>query len=150
MEGGTKGYDSSMDKQHKILDFIKTKELMVISTVSSDGRPEAAVVGFGQTDSLHLIFGTSNTSRKYRNLKTDPHVACVIGWDDSRTVQLEGTAREISGDEEQRYCDMYYTKSPAALRFKDMPDERHFLIEPTWIRYTDDATEPWTIIEITF
>lgn len=109
---------------------------MVISTSGPDGQPEAAVVEFGETDDLELIFDTFTTSRKYKNLKTNPKVACVIGWDDDITVQYEGVAEEVRGDEAKRW---------------DKEEEiTYFKITPTWIRYSDLTKHPWDIKNVTF
>jgi hypothetical protein len=60
----------------KILDFLGENKLTVISTVDSqNNKPEAAVVAFAEKENLELIFGTSNTSRKYKNIQIEktPH-----------------------------------------------------------------------------
>lgn len=45
-----------MDQRDLILEFIKRHQLTVIATVSPEGRPESAVIEFGQTDKLEIIF----------------------------------------------------------------------------------------------
>lgn len=64
--------------------------LTVISTVNADGKPEAAVIGFGQTKNLENVLGTSNTSRKYANIQRDPHIALAIGWEGGKTIRKCG------------------------------------------------------------
>lgn len=123
---------------------------MTISSVDSAGQPQAALVGFGETDKFQLIFGTSNGSRKYSNLIKNPNVAVVIGWDGPRTVQYEGTARELTGAETAKYADGYYAKNPSARKYKDLADQSYFLVDPKWLRYTDLSSEPWDIVELEF
>jgi nitroimidazol reductase NimA-like FMN-containing flavoprotein (pyridoxamine 5'-phosphate oxidase superfamily) len=125
------------EKKLLILAFIKTQTLTVLSTVG-DGKPESAVIAFGETENLELIFGTSNTARKYKNLQNDPHVAFAIGWDPDAymTVQYEGTARELAGDEAKKYSAAFAVKNPRVAKYASLPDERYFLVTPTWIRYT--------------
>jgi pyridoxine/pyridoxamine 5'-phosphate oxidase len=130
-----------------VLEFIKKAELAVISTIGPDGRPESAVIGFGETDKFQIIFGTYNSSRKYSNIANDPRVSIVIGWDDGATVQLEGRARALAGPEASRYSNLYFDKSPTASKYASHPEERYFLIEPDWIRYTDLRVEPWDLVE---
>ena len=139
-----------MDKKAFMLDFISQRGLATISTVDKNGKPEAAVIGFGQTENLEIIFGTDNASRKYQNIVANPSVALVIGWDDSRTVQLEGVARELTPDDLQLVKDTYWRKTPAAEKYHDDKGERYFLVKPTWIRYTDLSKKPWEVIELTF
>ena len=140
-------YDTSM-KLEEILGFIKTNNLMAISTTHDDGTPEAAIVEFAERDDLAIIFDTLNTSRKYQNLQRDPHVALVIGWDDSITVQLEGEAKELEGPELEDAKQLYFTKNPAARKWGDNPDIAYFEVTPTWVRYTDLNQHPWFVQEL--
>ncbi len=140
----------SMERKSEIIDFIKSNSLMTISSVSATGQPQAALVGFGETDSFQLIIGTSNVSRKYSNILKNPNVAVVIGGNGPKTVQYEGTAREISGAEADKYSEIYFTKSPSARQHNELPTERYFLIEPHWIRYTIVSSDPWDIVELKF
>ena len=70
-------------------------KLAVISTAGKDNQPEYAVIGFDKSLELKIIFGTDNTSRKYNNLHLIQAVCLVIGSFDNKTVQYEGTAREL-------------------------------------------------------
>lgn len=137
------------DKQ-EILDFIKQQRLAVISTVSAGGRPESAVIGFGESDNLQLIFGTYNSSRKYANLLAKPAVSFVIGWDRDITVQYEGTARELRGEEADDYAARYQRKTPASRKYREHPENRYFLVDPKWVRYTDINFDPWRVLELKF
>ena len=134
-------------QKSRILDFIKQQKLAVISTIGEHG-PESAVVGFGETDELELYFGTSNASRKYKNIQNNPHVAFVIGWDDEThmSVQYEGVAKELAGDEALRIQAQFAAKNPKTVKFLARPDQRYFLVQPTWVRLVSrDET-----FEITF
>ena len=124
------------EKKRKILDFIKTKNLAVMSTVSPDGLPEAAVIGISEMDDLLLIFGTFNTYRKYTNLKNNPKVAFVIGWDDI-TVQYEGVAEELIGGRKNTAKSIHLKKLPTSKKFSELKEQCYFLVKPTWIKYTD-------------
>ncbi len=139
-----------MNKPAFILDFIKRHELAVISTIHPDNTPQSAVVGFGESGDLKLVFGTSNTSRKYRNLQANAQVSVVIGGDKGQTVQYEGTAKEVTGDEAEHFKQLYFAKTPSSRKYEDLPDERYFVITPAWIRYTDLTQEPWHIVELSF
>ncbi|HUA13468.1 MAG TPA: pyridoxamine 5'-phosphate oxidase family protein [Candidatus Sulfotelmatobacter sp.] len=138
-----------MGTKEDLFAFLNSHMLAVVSTVDPSGAPEAAVVGFGQTKDLELVFGTENTSRKYKNIMGNPRVAFVIGWSDA-TVQYEGTARELSVEELQIIKDNYWKKNPRVKSRNVNPKERYFLVKPTWIRYTDLKTKPWNIQELKF
>lgn len=134
-----------MKTAEELYDFLNATPLMVISTINADGTPEAAVVGFGQTKDLQILIGTNKTTRKYQNLMRDPHVALVIGWDKGQTVQMQGEARELGEHELDIVRDNYWVKNPHAQKHAANPDERNFIITPTWIRFTDVTTQPWDI-----
>ena len=139
-----------MSHQEIILELF-TKELhAVIATVGENNMPEAAFIGFGHTDDLVGIFGTSNTSRKYKNIQKNPKVALVIGgWDKPITIQYEGKAVELSGEEKEKFTEIYLAKIPQVRKFRELPDQRFFKIIPTWIRCTGYSKEE-EIFEIKF
>ncbi len=139
-----------MEKE-KVLNFIKGERLAVLSTVTPDNKSESAVLEFGETDNLEIIFDTFHTYRKYQNLQHNQNVSLVIGWDDEITVQYEGVARELTSEEEiKKYQQIYFAKNPKAEKFSKLPEIRYFVVEPTWIRYSNLGVEPWEVFEIKF
>ena len=62
-----------------VLKFGKQDKLAVSSTIEAEGKPQSAVVEFGELDDLTIIIDTLKDSRKYQNLQDCPHVALVIG-----------------------------------------------------------------------
>ncbi len=138
-----------MDTGDLIRELLLKTKLAVISTVG-EVSPESAVLEFGQTDTLELVFDTLNTSRKYKNLQRNPNVSFVIGWDDSITIQYEGTAREVRGDELEKCKDIYFLKNPEAKKWANKEGINYFLVSPRWIRYSDLNKHPWDIKELTF
>lgn len=143
---------SEEEIKKKILEFLKKWQLAVISTIHSDrNAPESAVVAFTEIEDLKIVIGTSNTTRKYKNLQKNSHVSLVIGWDSNLgTVQYEGTARELDIREVEKYRELHVKKSPGSKQFMDLPDERYFLISPSWIRFTDNAGNPPEKYELSF
>jgi hypothetical protein len=137
------------DKQ-QLLAFMNSRPLMVLSTVNSEGKPESAVVGFGQTDAFELVLGTSVHSRKAKNIASKSDVSVVIGWDEKGTLQYEGIARLLEGHDVGTYPEIYYAKNPGARRNKDNSDECYILVKPKWIRFTEVAAKPWRITKFTF
>ncbi len=139
-----------MDQRAFVLNFLRQHHLAVLATADETGKPEAAVLGFAETNAFELVFNTSNMTLKFQNLQKNPRVAAVIGWDNGQTVQYEGKVREVSGDEAVRYKEILYAKNPASRQHEQMPDERHFVIAPTWLRYSDINQAPPYHIELTF
>jgi uncharacterized protein YhbP (UPF0306 family) len=143
--------ENSMDNDSKkIYEFIKQHQLMVISTVTHDALPQAAVVGFAEKENLELIFGTFKTSRKYMNLQKNPRVAIVIGWEGGKTVQYEGEVVELEGQERSDAMNVFLSKTSSAAKFLSNLEEAIFKVVPKWIRYSNVSEDPWDIIEIRF
>lgn len=134
-----------------LLSFIKRRQRAVVATVNQAGEPEAALIGYGETDNFEILFGTNRASRKYRNLQANPKAALVIGMDDDQTLQYEGIAEEIVQDADiEQVKGLYYAKTPEARRYENEPGQTYFKVQPRWLRFTDISTDPDTIVEITF
>lgn len=133
-----------------VLDFIKKQKLAVLSTVNKDNKPESAVLEFGETDNFEIIVDMYNTSRKYKNMQTNPIVSLVIGWDENITVQYEGVASELFDEEKLKYQLIYWAKNPKAKRWAKREGIVYFKITPKWIRYSDLNSHPWKISEFNF
>jgi len=130
----------------ELLPFLQKHRLGVQSTVSPSGDPQAAVVGIGVTPELEIVFDTLDTTRKCRNLRADPRIAFVIGWDEEITVQLEGIADEPTGAERDRILEAYFATYPDGRDRLAWKGITHFRVRPTWIRYSD-FNDPQQIIE---
>lgn len=138
-------------KQADVYSFLHSKIHAVISTCGKNLKPEAALIGFGETEKLEIIFGTFKTTRKYRNLLENTRVALVVGWDeDGCTVQYEGIATELSEEEVKDYLEIYHKKVPSAAHYAEHPDQTYFIVRPSWIRYTDVSGEVEQVEEFTF
>jgi len=121
----------------ELLPFLQKHRLGIQSTVSPSGDPQAAVVGIAVTPELEIVFDTIDTTRKCRNLRNDPRIAFVIGWDQEITVQLEGIADEPTGAERDRILAAYFIPYPDGRERLKWPGITHFRVRPTWIRYSD-------------
>jgi general stress protein 26 len=128
--------NTTMDyDKEDIWEYMHHLSLGVISTVTMKGTPEAALVGFAQTNSFEILFGTNVATRKYENIRHQPRVAFVIGWDKGRTVQLEGTARELKKEEWSVVERYYWTKTPDAKWFATEKGQCYFIVKVEWMRY---------------
>ena len=134
-----------------IYQFITQQKLAVISTISSDGNPESALVGIAVSIYLEIIFDTVTASRKYQNILHNPKVSIVVGWDDEITVQYEGIATVLGNDgDADNMREMYYRAYPDGRERADTwPGLVHIKISPRWIRYSN-FNELTVIKELTF
>lgn len=139
-----------MERQDLIA-FLRKHTLMVEATTSEGGAAQAAVVGFVVSDELELFFDTLATSRKYANLKRDPRIAVVVGWDD-KTAQLEGVVDEPTGADLDRLRARYFATFPDGVERARMHRELVYLrVRPTWVRFSDFSAgpnQPATIVEV--
>ncbi|HEY8999475.1 MAG TPA: pyridoxamine 5'-phosphate oxidase family protein [Candidatus Saccharimonadales bacterium] len=133
----------------EILAFLDAHELCVLSTADEKGKPASAVVGFTVHDDFQIIVATSGETRKVANVAANPQVAVVV-WDGSQTLQLEGKARVLEGKEIAEWQQKHFAKRPDSQKYKDDPNERYILIEPTWLRFTDASRHPWHVDDLTF
>ena len=135
-----------------LLAFLRRHKLAVVSTVSLQGEPQAAVVGVAFTDQLEVIFDTLDASRKCANLRRDPRIAIVVGWDEEITVQLEGIADEPIGAERDRILAAYFIPYPDGRDRLSWPGITHFRVHLDWARYSDFGPDgqivEWTEAEL--
>src|SRR3989344_8687333 len=135
-------------KTRKIRTLINKNKLAVLSTVTSENTSESAVVEISVRENLELIFDTLPNFRKYKNLKNNHDVSVVIGFEPA-TVQYEGVAVELNGEELNEYRRIHFQKFPEAVKFKKL-GIRFFKIIPKWVRYTDVSRQPWEVFEVEF
>lgn len=139
-----------VNKKKTILSFIKKHLIAVISTVNPQNNPESAVVEFGERDNLELIFDAFSNSRKVKNIRSNPNVTFVIGWDEDITVQYEGKAIELKGKDLNKYKEIYKKKNPNISKWEEVKGIVFLKVIPKWIRYSDLNKDPWEIFELNF
>lgn len=120
-----------------VSEFLDTQETCVLSTVSSEGWPMSATVGFSHDSEFAILIGTDNTTRKYKNLISNSKVSIVVGVTSPKTVQIQGVAKEVNADDIANRRELHFNKLPSAKTFYDTPGQRYFIITPTWLRMTD-------------
>jgi pyridoxine/pyridoxamine 5'-phosphate oxidase len=128
--------------------FLRKQKLAVLATIAADGSPQCALVGFAVTPELEIVFDTVSTSRKYANLMTNAKAAFVIGWEHEVTVQYEGVAQQLRGDNAQAYKRVYFSAWPDGPEREKWPNIAYFLVHPRWIRYSDFNPESYKIEEM--
>jgi len=121
----------------EVFAFLESERLGVLGTATNAGRPEAALMGFAATPELEIIFDTVKTSRKYPILKENPRVAWVIGCTAEITVQFEGVAEELEGEELAKYKKIYFGRFADGPARESWPGITYFVVRPKWVRYCD-------------
>ena len=154
-----------MDAQKKAdaLAFLRGHTAGVLSTCGIDGKPHASAIFYVCDDTFNLHFLTLITSRKYKALKENPHVAFAVGTQDvPQTIQIEGVAEEILTDREQneqaaKLIEVLMQNSAryyAPLTKMDRAEIVLMWVEPTWVRWADYSVvetgneHVWTEIDL--
>ena len=127
--------------------LLREHRLAVVSTVGPDGGPQSAVVGCAISDDLEIVFDTLEDTRKARNLRRDPRVSLVIGWDREATAQIEGLADFPTGPELERARACYFETHPDGRDRLAWPGITHVRVRPGWIRWSDFTQQPPLVFE---
>lgn len=136
----------------KIKLFLKKKEpkLCVLSTASEGAKPEAAVLAYSIKDDLTVILTSKKSARKVHNIRKNPKVALVFGWNFHELyLQCEGIAMIVEKDEGfLKYQELFYTDNPQAKNF-DSKENIFIEVTPKWFRVADPSIFPPQEEEIT-
>jgi len=133
-----------------IYSFMTQFRYGVISSTSSNGRPQSALVGIAVTQDLEIVFDTVKSSRKYPNLIERPTCSFVVGWGGEQTVQFEGVAIEPEDTELERVQQAYFAVWPDGPERVLWPTIAYFVVQPRWIRFSDFEQIPPLIVEMSF
>jgi uncharacterized protein YhbP (UPF0306 family) len=124
-----------------ILAFLKTQRVCVFAIEMMDGSPHGATVHFANTEDPTFIVLTEQKYRKAEPLhgRKESRATMVIGFEEepnSRTLQMDGTARLVNANEGQ-LKDAYLEKFPNMKSKINEPDDFFFAFMPSWWRFTD-------------
>lgn len=122
-------------------EVVKNQRTCTLATAASDVTPEAATVRFVADAQLNLSITTQRSAKKYANLTANSAVAVVIDGTDN--LQLEGTAREVTGEVADRIQSAYvekYGQSPYLTNDQSV----FFEITTHWARLLVDGQYPPT------
>jgi uncharacterized pyridoxamine 5'-phosphate oxidase family protein len=143
----------ALTKEEAILksrEFLSKNILCVISTVTSDCKPEAAVSVYMTDENFNFYFITRESTRKFANLKKNHNVAIVVGLEPAPfTVQAEGEATYVSGEARDIFMREFAKRRDLQALytgpFLNMPglDFAIFKVDIKWLRYMelDTATQ---------
>jgi uncharacterized pyridoxamine 5'-phosphate oxidase family protein len=126
----------------ELLGFLRAQQWAVEATVDSEGRPQGAVIGVCVTEMFELLFDTRSDSRKAANLRGNPRIALVMGWDDGQTAQIEGIADEPLGEALRPLQEAYLQRFPDGRERAALGGIAYFRVVPDWIRYSDFRCTP--------
>lgn len=142
--------DTNHNKAKKFaLKFLKDHKTAVVATASRSGEPQAATLFYAIDDDFTFYFITDKTSRKFKNLKENPHVAIVVGTgEDVRTVQCGGHVEIVDYLRDTNRAEGIIRKviensklhsEPSALPVLMNPNVEFgvFILKPSWMVILD-------------
>lgn len=97
--------EAAWERAQEVLEEQRTGTLAI---AAPDRTPKAATVRFVANEELNLSITTQFSAKKCENLTANSAVAVVIDGGDN--LQLEGTAREVSGEAADRIRSAYVEK----------------------------------------
>ncbi len=119
----------SITTEKLLQDLFASQRLAVLGTCEN-GQPYASLVAFAVSADLRgLLFVTSRTTRKYRNLKADNRVSMLMDnrsnhigdFSQGMAVTALGTAEELSSEERAAGLTLFLAKHPALQEFAASP-----------------------------
>ncbi len=124
------------DAKKELGRLLDTRHTGVLAT-SAEDRPYTSLVAFAVFEGVkELVFATPEQTRKYDNLRANPHVAILI--DDragdpsdirrAAAVTATGKAREAGGPEKQQRIAVYESRHPNLKEFVRMDSTALFSI----------------------
>ena len=131
-------------------DFIARQRYGVVATVQPDGATESALVGIAVSSEFEIYFDTLGDTRKAKNLRRDPRVSMVIGWDNEQSVQLDGIADEPNGTELAALKRIYYAAWPDGPTRESWTGITWVRVRPRWLRFSDFNRVVDVVREMTF
>ena len=117
--------------------FAKDQKLAVIATASKTGMPEAALINIAITPDLEIIFETTSATRKFDNLLHNPRVSLVIGWNNERSLQLDGLVDLPEGRDCERLKAFYFSIFSRKGSHEFWPGNDYYRVRPRWARLSD-------------
>lgn len=134
----------------ELLAWLRGHRLAVQSSVSPDGAPQSAVVGYVVSDAFEFLFDTLDSARKVRNYRKSSKASLVVGGltaGDERTAQIDGVADEPRGADLDRLLALYFADFPDGReRRRARPGLTYVRIRPTWIRFSDFGARPPAVV----
>lgn len=123
----------------KIIEYLQTERMSVLSVALLDGTPHAAAMHFVFSDGV-IYFSTHANSKK---VVSNVLASVVIGFSETDwiTLQMSGKIEKT-----EPVKDLILSKYPESIKFID-ESTVYLKFTPTWYRYSDFKVVPPLIIE---
>ncbi|MBN2230526.1 MAG: pyridoxamine 5'-phosphate oxidase family protein [Candidatus Thorarchaeota archaeon] len=118
------------DVQKRIRKVLDTQKIAVLGTSKND-EPYSCLVAFAiSNDFKELVFATMRQRLKYQNILANPRVTLIIDdrdasysdFNDTTSITMIGTARDITGENREKYASSLLERHPALIDFVSSPE----------------------------
>lgn len=142
--------EETLSVETQLMQFLHSKSIAVVSTLSPAGLPTSATVYFVVDDDFNFYFITKTFSRKFKNLSTNPNASMVVGTDNEpATAQIEGKVERVVDhaifmEKFRQFEEIFSHNSYVAPIFQMAPDDNNlvmFKLVPNWLRWLDLRAE---------
>jgi pyridoxamine 5'-phosphate oxidase len=83
---------------------LREPNAMTLATADATGRPSARIVLLKKFDAQGFVFYTNYTSRKGRDLDSNPRASLVFFWEAlERQVRIDGTVEKVNREMSEHY-----------------------------------------------
>lgn len=109
-------------------ELCRNQPLAVLATAAGSAPYANLVAVTFAPDLRHLFFATSRTTRKWRNLSSNPRVSLLIDnrsnrdFNQAAAATILGTAKELIGVDREEGQNLYLAKHPHLTDFLAGPD----------------------------
>lgn len=120
----------SEETKLKAHDFLAGGRYVQIATVTQDNKPSLRNIAY-VLEGNKIYFLTDKTTSKFKEIKNNPNVACLISKDEdnwSKTLQLKVTGKanlETNENIAKKVLELLGEKYPG---FKDFPPDPNFVV----------------------
>ncbi len=126
-----------MPDKNSVLEYLKTKELCVLSTVTADGKSESAVMAFTIKDDFTILMNSEASSRKVQNILENNQVSIVIGGlNGDPSIQIDASARIADNQQAKDAKEFMLQKNPDLANYFSETG-KFIVVIPVWLRYSD-------------
>jgi len=120
----------NLEAQKRINKVLDSQTIAVLGTSNKD-EPYSCLVGFAISEDLkELVFATMRQRLKYKNMIANPRVTLMIDdrdtqasdFNDTTSITIVGSAKDITGEERGKYATMLLQRQPALTEFVNTED----------------------------
>ncbi|OGN00131.1 MAG: hypothetical protein A3B91_01810 [Candidatus Yanofskybacteria bacterium RIFCSPHIGHO2_02_FULL_41_29] len=139
--------NNKQKRRELALKVLKKHNIAIVATASRRGEPQAAVLYYAIDDDFTFNFITDNKSRKWKNLKENPHIAIVVDAGPGiTTIQCGGHANLIDYIKDTNRAEKIIRKVLANSKLYDDPLSLPVLISGS-VEYGIFTVKPeWMIL----